>query len=78
MTQNQGSGQQPVAYESRKLNSAQQNYPTYEKELLAIVHAIKTWKHYLDAKMLVVHTDYSPLNYLQTQPKISKRPARWL
>lgn len=78
LTQNQGKGHQPVAFESRKLNSAEMNYPTHEKELLAIVHAIKVWRHYLDAQAFIVHTDHSPLTYLQSQPKLSKRQARWL
>ena len=78
LTQDHGAGHQPIAYENRKLNSAEQNYPTHEKELLAIVHAVKTWRHYLDAQEFVVHTDHSPLTYLQSQPKLSKRQARWL
>ena len=37
----------PIAFESKKLNRAQQNYSTYERELFAIVHALKQWCHYL-------------------------------
>ena len=37
----------PVAFESKKLNSAQRNYSAYERELYAIVHALKKWRHYL-------------------------------
>ena len=36
-----------VAYESRKLNSAELNYPVHEKELLAMIHSLKVWRHYL-------------------------------
>ncbi|NHV87704.1 hypothetical protein HA385_24290, partial [Escherichia coli] len=37
----------PVAFESKKLNSAQRNYSAYEQELFVIVHALKKWRHYL-------------------------------
>ena len=36
----------PVAFESKKLDRAQQNYSAYE-ELYAIVYALKKWRHYL-------------------------------
>src|SRR6201985_3388303 len=38
----------PVAYFSRKLNSAEQNYPIHELEELAIVEALRHWRHYLE------------------------------
>jgi hypothetical protein len=47
ISQNNGKGDQPVAFESRKLSPAEQNYPTHEKELLAVIHAIKVWRSYL-------------------------------
>jgi hypothetical protein len=34
----------PIAYESRKLNSAEQNYTTTEREMLAVVHALRVWR----------------------------------
>jgi hypothetical protein len=34
-------GLHPVAYVSRKLNSAEQNYPTHDRELLAITYAVR-------------------------------------
>ena len=37
----------PVAYESKKLNRAQQNYSAYERELFAIICALHKWRHYL-------------------------------
>src|SRR3954451_15510950 len=67
---------QPIAFESRKLSPVEQNYATHEKELLAIMHAIKTWRVYLDRRHFTVQTNHASLRYLQTQPTLSKRQAR--
>ena len=37
----------PIAYFSEKLSGATLNYPTYDKELYALVGALETWQHYL-------------------------------
>jgi hypothetical protein len=34
-----------VAYESRKLTGSQQRWPIHEKELYAVVHCLKSWRH---------------------------------
>jgi hypothetical protein len=70
----------PVAFESRKLSPAEQNYHTTERELLAVVHAMRTWRCYLEGvpkDMLTVVTDHNPLTYFATQPTLSRRQARW-
>ncbi|GJP33591.1 hypothetical protein CLOM_g18114 [Closterium sp. NIES-68] len=41
LMQDFGNGLQPIAYESRKMQSAERNYPVHDKEMLAIVHAFK-------------------------------------
>ena len=51
----------PVAYESKKLNEAQKNYSAYERELFAIVHALKTWQHYLYGATFEVLFDHECL-----------------
>ena len=71
LSQDHGQGDQPVAYESRKMTPAKLNYPVHEKELLAIVHAIKIWHVYLEGRPFKVVTDHASLEYLQTQPKLS-------
>ncbi len=78
LSQDQGRGDQPVAYESRKLSPAEQNYPVHEKELLAIVHAIKLWRTYLEGQKFTVITDHASLEYIKTQANLSRRQARWL
>ena len=70
-------GEHPVAYESRKLNAAEGNYTTHEKELLAVIHALRTWRHYLLGNHFIVVTDHNSLKYLHTQPNLSRRQARW-
>lgn len=69
----------PIAYESRKLNSAEMNYPTHEQELLAVVHALRLWHCYLEgsAFTVVVRSDHKPLQHFLTQPRLSRRQVRW-
>ena len=67
----------PVAFESRGMTSAECNYHIGEQELLAVVHAMRTWRCYLEGVKCTVVTDHNPITYLQTQPMLSRRQARW-
>ncbi|XP_012857702.1 PREDICTED: uncharacterized protein LOC105976984 [Erythranthe guttata] len=67
---------QPIAYFSEKLSGEALNYPTYDKELYALVRALETWQHYLWPKKFVIHTDHESLKYLKGQHKLNKRNAR--
>lgn len=55
----------PVAYNSYQLNAAEKNYPVHEKELLAIVKAMKKWRTSL--------LDHRTLEYFQSQKEMSHR-----
>ena len=51
----------PVAYFSKKLDAAQRNYSVYDKELLAVILALKHWKHFLYGRRARIHSqDRSP------------------
>ncbi|KAJ9557269.1 hypothetical protein OSB04_011883 [Centaurea solstitialis] len=71
-------GGRPIAYFSEKLNGATLNYPTYDKELYAVVRALETWQHYLMPKEFVIHTDHESLKYLKGQRSLHKRHAKWV
>jgi RNase H-like domain found in reverse transcriptase/Reverse transcriptase (RNA-dependent DNA polymerase)/Integrase zinc binding domain/Retroviral aspartyl protease/DNA N-6-adenine-methyltransferase (Dam) len=78
LLQDQGAGPQPVSFESRKLRPAELNYPVHEQELLAVVHGIKTYRHYLEGcKHFTLYTDHHSLKFFFTQKNLSKRQARW-
>ena len=78
LLQDQGKGWQPCAYLSHKLSPAERNYAVHEQELLAVIHALKVWRPYLEGAAFKVNTDHSSLVELATQPNISRRQARWV
>ncbi|RVW63223.1 Transposon Tf2-2 polyprotein [Vitis vinifera] len=66
-----------IAFESRKLNDAERRYTVQEKEMTAIVHCLRTWRHYLLGSHFIVKTDNVATSYFQTQKKLSPKQARW-
>ncbi|KAK3039204.1 hypothetical protein RJ639_029061 [Escallonia herrerae] len=67
----------PVAYESRKLNEAERRYTTHEKELLAVVHCLRIWRHYLLGSSFIVWTDNTAVSHFLSQSKLTSKQARW-
>jgi hypothetical protein len=63
----------PIFFHSKTFNGVVINYPTYDKELYALVQSVKKWKHYLLGKETIIHTDHQPLQYLQSQAKLHKQ-----
>jgi RNase H-like domain found in reverse transcriptase len=62
----------PVAYDSYQLNDTEKNYPVHEKELLAIVKALKKWRSHLLGARFEVFTDHRTLEYFQSQKEMSR------
>lgn len=68
----------PIYFASRTLNSAEINYSTIDREMLAIVWGIKKLRHHLLGREFFIHTDHSPLTYLSNFRDSHGRRARWL
>lgn len=67
-----------IAYESRKLKSHEVNYPTHDLELVAIMHVLSKWRHFLLGQHFELHSDHRSLQYLFTQPDLNARQQRWM
>jgi hypothetical protein len=67
----------PIAFESRKMNSAELNYHAGEQELLAVIHALTVWRCYLEGSEFTVVTDHNPNTFMASQMTITGRKARW-
>jgi hypothetical protein len=67
-----------VAYASRQLRKHEEKYPTHDLELVAVVHALKIWRHYIIGKRCEVYSDDKSLKYIFTQPDLNLRQRRWL
>ena len=65
----------PMAYDSYQLNPAEKNYPVHEKELLAIVKAMKKWRSSLLGIPFEIYTDHRTLEYFQLQKDMSRRQS---
>ena len=67
-----------VAYGSRQLKNHEQNYPTHDRELAAVVFALKIWRHYLYGKEFEVYSDHKSMKYIFTQRDLNMRQRRWM
>jgi hypothetical protein len=78
----------PVAYESRKLTLTEQAYPAHVLELLAVVHALRVFRHYLlgsgaprppgARSDFTLRTDNQAVTWLRTKREVNRFLARWL
>jgi hypothetical protein len=67
-----------LAYASRQLRKHEVKYLTHDLELVAVVHALKIWRHYIIGKRCEVYSDHKSLKYIFTQPDLNLRQWRWL
>ena len=67
-----------IAYASKQLKKYEENYPTHDLELAAVVFALKIWRHYLYGVPYRIFTDHKSLQYIFTQKELNLRQRRWL
>ncbi|KAK8663328.1 hypothetical protein V6N13_083151 [Hibiscus sabdariffa] len=67
----------PIAFESRKLSGAETRCTTQEKELRAVIHCLRAWRHYLLGSKFLVWIDNTANSHFLTQPKLTARQTRW-
>jgi hypothetical protein len=67
-----------ITYASRQLRKHELNYPTHDLELVAVVHALKMWRHYSMGTKCQVYTEHKNLKYIFTQKYLNLRQHRWL
>lgn len=67
----------PMSYISRTLNKAEPNYNTTEKKLLAIVWAVKQFRHYVFGHKFYIVTDHRPLTWLFSVADSGATLIRW-
>ena len=78
LSQHQGGQDRVIAYGSRTLNKAEQNYCVTDRELLAVKHFTELYKHYLLGRKFAIRTDHQALKWLFTLKEPKGRVARWI
>jgi hypothetical protein len=67
-----------IAYSSRQLKCHEEHYPTHDLELVVVVLALRTLRHYLHGNVVHINTDHNSLKYIFMQPDLNMGQRRWL
>jgi hypothetical protein len=65
-----------IAYSSRQLRPHEEHYPTNDLELATMVHALRTWRHYLLRNMAHIFTGHKSLKYVFTHVDLNMHQRR--
>ena len=57
----------PISFLSKEIGPKSIALSTYDKEAMAILEALKKWKHYFAASSLIIKIDQQSLKYIQEQ-----------
>jgi hypothetical protein len=67
-----------LAFTSKQLSERNLGKPIYEKEMLAIMHAVELWHPYLLGKCFQIKTDHQSLKYFLEQRISSQEQQKWV
>ena len=67
-----------ISYASRTLSPTQRNYCTTKRELLAVVHMVHHYRHYLWGRPFRIRTDHASLRWLLNFKAAEGMLARWI
>lgn len=74
----QGEETRYISFASKALSKSQVNYSATRRELLAIVFALKQFRHFLWGKMFTLFTDHKSLTYLFTAKSLNYALRDWM
>ena len=68
----------PVAFLSKSLNETERNYEIHDKEMLAIIRGLESWRHLLEEAQFKfeIWTDHKNLEYFIKAQKLNQRQAQ--
>ncbi|GBG79179.1 hypothetical protein CBR_g28895 [Chara braunii] len=78
LQQDNGNGLRPVEFMSKKIKTQKLQDSTYEKELYALVCALKHWKHFLLGRHFKIFSDHSTLQWMKSQGELNDKLARYI
>lgn len=78
LSQVQDGVERVIGYASRTLGKHERKYCVTRKELLAVVHFVKYYKHYLTGRPFLLRTDHGALQWLRNFKDADGQMARWI
>jgi hypothetical protein len=67
-----------IYFISKNLTPTKLNYTMTEKKMLAVIHVVNKFRHYITIYEVFFHTKYSSIRYLMNKPMTNGRITRWL
>jgi hypothetical protein len=67
-----------IVYSPCQMLPHEEHYPTHDLELATVVHALRTWRHYLHGNVAHIFTDHKSLKYIFTQADLNMCQRRWI